>query len=337
MTTRARTPLPTATLPTATLPTETLPTETRPSATPLPELGGLGRPRWRPDVPALWRDAATIQLGDEVIVDRVTRAHLAWLSSLDGLRTTADVESTLPLDRAEARRLLRALLAAGGLDDAARIPDAVRWAPQEEREVVARRFGAALHATGDLDAAYRAMAARDAVRAHVVGDGDLAREVTLALTAAGLRLSPDPGPATIVVLTDAHHPHVPAHIEHDLPDLPHLHVAARASTAVVGPLVDPGRTSCLRCAHLHRRDADPAWPLLAVQWAQAVPAHVTVDPLLARHAATHAVTLLRTWADAPDDPAAWSDRALTITGAAGDSAWVTRPPHPLCGCRWPSA
>jgi hypothetical protein len=34
---------------------------------------------------------------------------------------------------------------------------------------------------------------------------------------------------------------------------------------VVGPLVLPGLTSCLRCADLHRRDRDPAWTALAVQ------------------------------------------------------------------------
>ena len=36
---------------------------------------------------------------------------------------------------------------------------------------------------------------------------------------------------------------------------------------MAGPLVIPGRTSCLRCADLHRTDRDPAWPALAVQLA----------------------------------------------------------------------
>lgn len=45
------------------------------------------------------------------------------------------------------------------------------------------------------------------------------------------------------------------------------HLVARLGTdhGVVGPLVIPGLTSCLRCADLHRRDRDPAWTALAVQ------------------------------------------------------------------------
>lgn len=45
----------------------------------------------------------------------------------------------------------------------------------------------------------------------------------------------------------------------------HLAVRLGADHGVVGPLVIPGLTSCLRCADLHRRDRDPAWTSLAVQ------------------------------------------------------------------------
>lgn len=34
---------------------------------------------------------------------------------------------------------------------------------------------------------------------------------------------------------------------------------------LVGPLVIPGRTSCLQCADLHRTDRDAAWPAVATQ------------------------------------------------------------------------
>lgn len=47
--------------------------------------------------------------------------------------------------------------------------------------------------------------------------------------------------------------------------IPHLSVHLRDGVGVVGPLVVPGATSCLRCADLHRRDRDPAWPLLLAQ------------------------------------------------------------------------
>ena len=47
--------------------------------------------------------------------------------------------------------------------------------------------------------------------------------------------------------------------------LAHLQVALHPAGAVVGPLVLPGLTSCLRCADLQRTDRDEAWPRLAVQ------------------------------------------------------------------------
>ncbi|MGB3438000.1 MAG: hypothetical protein WBA97_04525 [Actinophytocola sp.] len=47
--------------------------------------------------------------------------------------------------------------------------------------------------------------------------------------------------------------------------IPHLFVRVRDTTGIVGPLVVPGLTSCLRCADLHRCDRDACWPQLAVQ------------------------------------------------------------------------
>jgi hypothetical protein len=46
---------------------------------------------------------------------------------------------------------------------------------------------------------------------------------------------------------------------------PHLPVVIRETTAVIGPLVLPGQTPCLRCVELTRGDRDPAWPVLAAQ------------------------------------------------------------------------
>ncbi|SHN32845.1 TOMM precursor leader peptide-binding protein [Cryptosporangium aurantiacum] len=49
--------------------------------------------------------------------------------------------------------------------------------------------------------------------------------------------------------------------------VPHLPVLLRDGVAIVGPLVAPGRTACLTCLDEHRRDRDPAWPVLAAQLA----------------------------------------------------------------------
>jgi len=44
--------------------------------------------------------------------------------------------------------------------------------------------------------------------------------------------------------------------------IPHLSVFATAVRGVVGPLVLPGRSSCLSCEQLHRTDRDPGWPTI---------------------------------------------------------------------------
>ncbi|MFC4856785.1 TOMM precursor leader peptide-binding protein [Actinophytocola glycyrrhizae] len=49
--------------------------------------------------------------------------------------------------------------------------------------------------------------------------------------------------------------------------IPHLLVRVRDTIGIVGPLVVPGLTSCLRCADLHRSDRDACWPQIAVQLA----------------------------------------------------------------------
>ncbi|PJI94743.1 ThiF family adenylyltransferase [Luteimicrobium subarcticum] len=51
-------------------------------------------------------------------------------------------------------------------------------------------------------------------------------------------------------------------------DVAHLSVVLHEAGVTVGPFVDPGRTPCLRCVDLHRRDDDPRWPTMAVQLRQ---------------------------------------------------------------------
>jgi hypothetical protein len=301
----------------------------------LPDLAGFRRPRLRDDVPILWRGEASIQLGDDVVVDRVTRSHVAWMTSLDGLASPADLEESLTIPEHEARRMVRALLAAGAIDDAARIPTTVRWASQEQRQAVAGRFGAALRTCRDLDSAYDILEARDRCSVAICGAGVVADTVAHAMVAAGFTVG-DEEHATIAVLADASHPDVPRHFDHDLQDRPHLHIGVLGDRAVVGPLVVPGTTSCLRCAHLHRRDADAAWPLLSVQWAHAVRSMPCppMDPLLVQLAATQAAVLVRRWTDSPGTTDAWSGYAFELRLPDGIPQRLDRPVHPLCGCLW---
>jgi hypothetical protein len=47
--------------------------------------------------------------------------------------------------------------------------------------------------------------------------------------------------------------------------VPHLAVRADEAIGVVGPLVEPGRSACLRCINLHKAARDPAWPKVLAQ------------------------------------------------------------------------
>ena len=282
--------------------------------TPMPR-----RPRWREDLPLLWCDDATAQLGPVRLA--LTREEARWLTSLDGLSTLDTVRGSHP----DASRLLRLAMACEALEDAATVPDAVRWASPEGRELAWARARAL--PTG-VDPRLR-----DRARIDVVGAGQLADTVRSLLALAGLRenspadgASPSP---TAVILADARHPDVPHLFDGRALDVPHVHLGARGRRAVVGPVVIPGRTSCLRCAHLHACDRDPAWPMLSIQWAQSpLP---LLDPLLVHLAAAHVVLLTRQLVDG----SVTCDVALDLDLAEGRMRHVPRPPHPLCGCRWP--
>jgi hypothetical protein len=76
----------------------------------------------------------------------------------------------------------------------------------------------------------------------------------------------------------------------------HLVVRVAADHAIVGPLVIPGLSSCLRCADLHRADRDPAWPALAVQLSarrrRGAPANVALATVIGGIAALQALAFL---------------------------------------------
>ena len=113
---------------------------------------------------------------------------------------------------------------------------------------------------------------------------------------------------------------------------PHLLVRCAGDEAVVGPLVVPGATSCVRCADLGRRDADPRWPWLLEQLTR-----LRVEPvptLLAWAAVTAAVQAL---AFVGGGRAETLDHTLEL--GSGEHALRLRawPAHPECPCRWDDA
>jgi bacteriocin biosynthesis cyclodehydratase domain-containing protein len=79
-----------------------------------------------------------------------------------------------------------------------------------------------------------------------------------------------PATADLVVLTDFLISDPRLLRELHQAEVPHLPVRMRDGTGLIGPLVIPGVTSCLRCADLHRSDRDADWPAVAAQLRGAV-------------------------------------------------------------------
>lgn len=288
----------------------------------MPEAPLPHRPVLRDDIPLLWRRAGTGVLGDHPHARDLNSDDLAFLRRLDGQRTLP----TLLGDHPRADALLAWAHAAGALEDAAVVAPGVQWAQPSDRDLARVRARAAAD-TGLV------ISARDDAHVAVIGTGLLAEALTTLLPAAGLALASGRRPvATLTVLADAPHPRVPRLLDHDPIHHPHVHAAARGARGTVGPLVVPGLTSCLRCAHLHDVDRDPAWPLLAVQWAQQPPP--PADPLVVHAVAVATVALVRRHVDRDGVPGADANRAFDL--ALPDLTLHERPcpPHPLCGCAW---
>lgn len=115
--------------------------------------------------------------------------------------------------------------------------------------------------------------------------------------------------------------------------VPHLLVGVRETTAVVGPLVLPGRSACLRCQDLTRSERDPAWPALAAQLRglRFGRRGEACDATLAVAAAGHAALQSLAFLDGDPSPACVGG-SLELT--LPDWRWRRRswPVQPGCGC-----
>lgn len=136
----------------------------------------------------------------------------------------------------------------------------------------------------------------------------------------------------LVVLADTL-VHEPARVDQlNSAGVPHLAVRMRDGVGIVGPLVVPGSTSCLRCADLHRCDRDTRWPAIALQLAgqfqlaDLVSTHATAA--LAAREALNALGWLRGLVGAPAVCAATLELDLGDT-AIRHRAW---PAHQACTC-----
>lgn len=112
-------------------------------------------------------------------------------------------------------------------------------------------------------------------------------------------------------------------------DHPHLFVRPRAQGAVIGPLVVPGRTSCLRCGDLSRTRTDSAWPRMLAQLCRT---RGDWDPVAADWAAVVATTQILAHLTGRTVESA----SATLELGPLDWSWQRRlwRADPACGCCW---
>ncbi|MCF3939860.1 MULTISPECIES: hypothetical protein [Gordonia] len=187
--------------------------------------------------------------------------------------------------------------------------------------------------------------AATSLRIALHGEGPLADLLITSLTESGLAprrsarrppvVAVDGWTANLVVLTDylVHDPEV----VNALIDarIAHLPVRVRDGVGVVGPLVLPGLSSCLRCADRHRADLEPDWPMLAAQLVAQIgfgsAGIVRGTAALAQSQIEQLGTAL--WSDRTDRAPELIDRALEFHPAPARLVATRWPPHPLCLCR----
>ena len=114
--------------------------------------------------------------------------------------------------------------------------------------------------------------------------------------------------------------------------IPHLTACVIETTGVVGPLVLPGRSSCLRCHDMHRTDRDPAWPRVLAQAGGRLPGFAACDLSLAALVAALAAQQVLAHLDGfvPATVDGTVETSLPF-GMPRRRSWR---PHPACGCTW---
>lgn len=157
--------------------------------------------------------------------------------------------------------------------------------------------------------------------------GDAAREL-LASLAPSVATAPLTGPDLVVLAPAAGVPLPPSP-----PPAAHLLAEVREGTGVVGPLVRPGVSACLRCLDLARTDRDPDWPAVAAQLSQPVVGVAPCDAALALAVAAQAAQQALALIDGAGFPASVGG---TLELALPDWRWRRRSwqVHPACGCGW---
>ncbi len=318
----------------------------------------------------LWRDEQTLQLGRQpgsaLVLAGLSLSDRAALSLLDGTRDVADVLTEAGRNgcRPErVRELLDRLVEAGLLvDDAERWPARLSLVERDRLRGDVASLGLRQGGSG-----LPALRRRDLAQVRVVGGGRLGTPLALLLAAAGVGAVevvddavvraedvtaggfalPDVGRRRSVAAQERMAALAPACSPQDVrsphlvivttgigpvshPLVPHLLVEVREQVGVVGPLVVPGRTACLRCLDHARTDRDPAWPALVAQLSLPTRVPEPCDSVLAASVVAQAGQQVLTLLDGGTPASVGGSLELALP----DWRWRRRTwePHPACSC-----
>lgn len=117
--------------------------------------------------------------------------------------------------------------------------------------------------------------------------------------------------------------------------IPHVVVRIRETTAIVGPFVVPGASSCIHCHDLQRAARDKAWRLVLHQLVTRPPRQTACDVVLANAAATCAVAQVLAYLSGDEPPAV--DRTVELRMPLTEVVTRTWSPHPGCPCQFDPA
>jgi bacteriocin biosynthesis cyclodehydratase domain-containing protein len=329
------------------------------------------RPALKSGLLPVWRDRDTLQVGIDprraVALTGMNQAACI-IGLLDGSRDRSQViaaasERGIPAQTAD--RVLALLAAGGALDD---FPaSTLRALPQQVRARLAPELASASLASGDGDGGARSLARRHAARIHIYGAGRIGPAIASILATSGVGLvAPAGGDAqrrSAGVASAAHtaradagqeraghagasrtmavHPDLAIVTGHQAPELPlrltkdrvpHLAASASEAIGVVGPLVLPGRTACLRCLDYTRADNDPAWPLILAQLARRQPDPAACDAALVAAVAAQAAAQALAFIDNAPLADAVANGTLELVLPAWQWRRRTWRPHVGCAC-----
>lgn len=325
------------------------------------------RPRVRPGLEVFDRAPGEVQIGLDprhaMVASGLSPGVVKSLHRLDGSLRVTELLALAESERREQLRDLLTELTRLGLvieswTDHSRVAGEVGlWSlrgRQQHRETFEQRAhsSVAVHGNGRLTIAIATLLAAAGVgRIHVdaagtvaaqdTGTGYLDSDIGSSRRSAAVAAINRVNPATkahqpsadrqpeLVVLADAIVP-APEVVRLLMQEgVPHLLVRVRDGLGIVGPLVHPGRSSCLGCGDLHRKSLDSRWPKIAGQLAgRSQQADLGIIQAASAMAAGQ---ILRVLCPADKPPPVWNT-TIEIDAYEGTVEHRPWPPNPACGC-----